>query len=143
MVESLLRSILRGALVPLLSLGSLAATPVAVVAQSAEVSPLAAPLIVAARVGDTNRLNALIAGGANHEFYPVFSFADVESFSFIIMNRWGQIVWEAEDITDRWDGKVNGAYVPQGIYVYSFSYSRGDGKRREVLGHVTFINLLE
>ena len=65
MVESLLRSILRGALVPLLSLGSLAATPVAVVAQSAEVSPLAAPLIVAARVGDTNRLNALIAGGAD------------------------------------------------------------------------------
>lgn len=84
--------------------------------------------------------NAFIAGGVNDEFFAVTTFADLNVLSFTIFNRWGQIIWETDDPAARWDGKVDGDYVPQGVYGYIYAYSNGAGKRIEKTGTVTFIN---
>jgi gliding motility-associated-like protein len=36
-----------------------------------------------------------------------------------LFDRWGNLVWATEDITEGWDGMVNGSPAPTGVYVYS------------------------
>jgi hypothetical protein len=59
---------------------------------------------------------------ANQLFEPVFSF-EPEHYEMIIYNRLGTKVWEG---SNPWDGKVNGKFVPVGVYIYNirvFNYS--------------------
>jgi len=58
----------------------------------------------------------------NQVFEPVFSFLP-EQYDMIIYNRLGTKVWEG---SQAWDGRVNGKYVPEGVYLYYlrvFNYS--------------------
>jgi gliding motility-associated-like protein len=41
---------------------------------------------------------------------------DVQDFHVEIRNRWGQLIWESEDIDGEWDGTYDGQKVPEGIY---------------------------
>jgi gliding motility-associated-like protein len=52
---------------------------------------------------------------------------DTDTFLLQIFNRWGQLVFESNDITEPWMGEhSNGAhYVPDGIYIYRFRATRG------------------
>lgn len=36
----------------------------------------------------------------------------------VVMNRWGQVVFESEGYLIPWDGKMNGEYLPVGTYYY-------------------------
>jgi gliding motility-associated-like protein len=61
----------------------------------------------------------------NQVFEPVFSFLP-QRYKLIIYNRLGTKIWEG---SQGWDGKVNGSYVPEGVYVYYLkisNYSKGD-----------------
>lgn len=58
----------------------------------------------------------------NQVFEPVFSFQP-EHYDMIIYNRLGTKIWEG---SQAWDGRVNGKYVPEGVYLYYlrvFNYS--------------------
>lgn len=58
----------------------------------------------------------------NRVFEPVFSLIP-EHYEMIIYNRLGNKIWEG---SDGWDGRVNGKYVPEGVYLYYlrvFNYS--------------------
>lgn len=62
----------------------------------------------------------------------VFSLADPQNcvftgYSFIMYNRWGNAVWQADDITDVWDGKSLFGEAPDGTYYYVFVYSYKPG----------------
>lgn len=62
------------------------------------------------------------AEAANRIFEPVFSFLP-EHYEMIIYNRLGLKIWEG---SQAWDGRVNGEYVTEGVYVYYlrvFNYS--------------------
>ncbi len=50
----------------------------------------------------------------NRTFEPVFSFLP-EHYEMIIYNRMGLKIWEG---TQGWNGRVNGKYVPEGVYLY-------------------------
>gem|GEM_PF-279163 len=41
---------------------------------------------------------------------------DVQDFHVEIRNRWGQLIWESEDIDGEWDGTYDGQKVPEGTY---------------------------
>ncbi|MCH2225241.1 MAG: PKD domain-containing protein, partial [Crocinitomicaceae bacterium] len=80
----------------------------------------------------------------------VFTFENfaqsVETFSCVIVNRWGVVVAELMDIQDDWDGKdKNGSVCNDGVYFYTYegtSYnvdSNGDKIRFEGQGNVTII----
>jgi gliding motility-associated-like protein len=43
---------------------------------------------------------------------------DIYEFNLLIFNRWGQIVWESNNIDVPWDGTYNGQIVPDGTYVW-------------------------
>jgi len=48
--------------------------------------------------------------------------AQLQSFSFSVLNRWGETVFHSDDITVGWDGNINGENAPVGFYVYKVSF---------------------
>ncbi|MCI5081215.1 MAG: gliding motility-associated C-terminal domain-containing protein [Saprospiraceae bacterium] len=57
--------------------------------------------------------------GFNDMFRP-FPFCFIERVDFKVFNRWGQVVFEAEDPDLNWDGKnFQGTDLAEGVYYYS------------------------
>ncbi|WP_159468613.1 gliding motility-associated C-terminal domain-containing protein [Dyadobacter sp. 3J3] len=42
----------------------------------------------------------------------------VNTFKMSIFNRWGQVIFQTNDINNSWDGMINGEKAPAGSYVY-------------------------
>jgi gliding motility-associated-like protein len=55
------------------------------------------------------------ADNLNGQFTP--EFMGVENYTLSIYNRWGQLLFTAEN--QGWDGTYNGKAVPEGMYVYT------------------------
>ena len=65
---------------------------------------------------------------------------DLESFSLLIFNRWGEVIWESYDSKAKWNGYYHGEKVPAGTYSWRVNY-----KDRETDGKTVqtgFINVL-
>jgi gliding motility-associated-like protein len=41
---------------------------------------------------------------------------DLYDFELLVVNRWGEIVWESKDLNAEWDGTYNGRIIPSGTY---------------------------
>jgi gliding motility-associated-like protein len=54
------------------------------------------------------------------------------TFQMRIFNRWGELIFESDDIAKAWDGRYKGTLVQQDTYVYVVEYETecGAGKRR-------------
>jgi gliding motility-associated-like protein len=46
----------------------------------------------------------------------------IGDFYFQILNRWGQVIYEASNQLVKWDGTQNGNELTEGIYFYTYSY---------------------
>ncbi len=60
--------------------------------------------------------------GINDEFYPVIYKTLPESFELLIFNRWGQLVFETNEIDASWDGTYKSEQVEIDTYVYKVTY---------------------
>lgn len=60
--------------------------------------------------------------GHNDLFKPIRA-ADIKKYQLTIYNRWGQIVFESNDVNNGWDGFYQGHRQPGGVYVWSVKYS--------------------
>lgn len=66
---------------------------------------------------------------------------DFQNFQLVLYNRWGELIWESNDVSAEWDGTYNGRIVPSGTYIWKISYKEkdNDGKRF----HTGFVNVLK
>lgn len=63
-------------------------------------------------------------GDAFNDVFEMSSSSDLAQFHLTIYNRWGQIVYESEDITHFWDGHlVNSKQAGSGVYYWTSSIS--------------------
>ncbi|PKP04951.1 MAG: hypothetical protein CVU11_02065 [Bacteroidetes bacterium HGW-Bacteroidetes-6] len=62
------------------------------------------------------------------------------SYSMRIFDRWGQMVFESENIENGWDGKFNGDFVVPGVYNYIIDVQYGDGLWHIFSGKVTIMH---
>ncbi|WP_118951575.1 T9SS type B sorting domain-containing protein [Taibaiella helva] len=79
--------------------------------------------------------------GVNDYFFPRQLLSRrVTRFSMQLFNRWGQVVFETQNIHGRgWDGRFNDKDQPQGVYIYQVE-AEIDGRRQErYQGNVTLI----
>ncbi|MFN0276566.1 MAG: gliding motility-associated C-terminal domain-containing protein [Chitinophagales bacterium] len=77
--------------------------------------------------------------GMNDQF-RIFVASDVFVENFIILNRYGQIVFEAENGASAWDGRHRGINCPEGSFFYLVSYYvAGDGGIQSRKGTVTLL----
>lgn len=60
--------------------------------------------------------------------------------SLQVFNRWGQLVFEAEDYANDWTG-INrlGEDLPDGAYFFVFQYTDEQGAAQQLKGHITLI----
>jgi len=72
--------------------------------------------------------NAFAPAGLNNSFRPVGNFISDAGYLFSIYNRWGQLVFESRQPSEAWDGKLNGSYVEQGVYVYILRFTTSTGE---------------
>jgi hypothetical protein len=71
----------------------------------------------------------------NQVFEPVFSFLP-EHYDMTIYNRLGGKIWEG---SEPWDGRVNGSFVPEGVYLYYMRVYNYSTDYTELSGSVTVV----
>ncbi len=79
--------------------------------------------------------------GENDYFLPrQFLSSSVATFQMQVLNRWGQMVFETQQINGRgWDGKLSGKDQPNGVYVYLIKVSFTNGASEAYQGNVTLL----
>jgi gliding motility-associated-like protein len=65
--------------------------------------------------------------GVNDEFR--ISYRSVVAFRASIFNRWGNLLYRWTDPARGWDGRVNGKFVPTGVYYVVVEYTDAQGKK--------------
>jgi gliding motility-associated-like protein len=83
--------------------------------------------------------NAIQLNGYNTAFYPKGTFIDTTLSSFVIYNRWGQIIYETKNINKGWDGKENNELVQSDVYVYRATIVGINGKTLYFDGTITVL----
>ncbi len=60
----------------------------------------------------------------------------VSKYNIKVYNRWGQVIFESDDVEKHWDGKVKGEQVPAGSYIYHVIITNMVGETTEKRGTV-------
>jgi gliding motility-associated-like protein len=63
----------------------------------------------------------------------------IVKMSFTIWNRWGQKVFETNDLKIGWDGKYRGILQPMDAYAYTLEAAFFDGTKTTKKGDITLI----
>jgi gliding motility-associated-like protein len=62
-----------------------------------------------------------------------------EDYTVQVFDRWGEIVFSANDPLLPWDGTFQGKALPAGVYAYRVEYRLPYQKNREVAGSITLV----
>ncbi|MFN5318385.1 MAG: gliding motility-associated C-terminal domain-containing protein [Bacteroidia bacterium] len=63
----------------------------------------------------------------------------VDQLKFVVYNRWGELVFETDDITKCWDGFYKGTEASSGIYAYNLYILQLDGNVVNKTGTITLV----
>jgi len=85
--------------------------------------------------------NAFTPGGnvKNPIFYAYG--LGIADFTMTIYSRWGQILFQSDDIYEGWDGTVNGTEAQRGVYVWTIQYTTDIDPTdvKKMIGHVSLL----
>ena len=79
-----------------------------------------------------------IKGPKANETFCVFSDC-VEQFKLVIHNRWGEKIFESEDIAQCWDGTFKGSEAATGTYAFNLFIRKIDGSQFNKTGTITLV----
>lgn len=84
--------------------------------------------------------NAYIPGSRySDSFKPSLRFIEVDSYQFSIFDRWGEVIFNTNDVLQGWDGTYQGKKVKTDVYVYLVKFKTSKGKEVEKRGTVTIL----
>jgi gliding motility-associated-like protein len=63
----------------------------------------------------------------------------IRDYHLIVFNRWGEILWESKDPSQRWDGNYKGLPAQQDVYAYHLNVTSWDEKTYRFNGTVTLL----
>ncbi len=73
----------------------------------------------------------------NNVFRPIVN--GEKSYSIILFNRWGEILWESKDKFESWDGKYKDEDAQQDVYIWHIKVTAYDGEEYKYEGTVTLL----
>ena len=76
--------------------------------------------------------------GKNDVFHVLFT-PDLDKFQMRIYDRWGQLVFEASDYTQGWDGTYKGIPQPTGVYIWFAEYNFTNKPTQAQTGNITIL----
>jgi len=65
--------------------------------------------------------------------------SEIENLHFIVVNRWGELVFESSSVEDLWDGTYNNEDAMDGTYSWQATYSNSQGQEVEKKGKVVLM----
>jgi gliding motility-associated-like protein len=75
--------------------------------------------------------------GLNDLFRPLAQ--SIQSASFFVYNRWGQLVFSSPDLSKGWDGTFNGVQQPIGSYAWYATATTITGEAKALQGNVSLL----
>ncbi len=84
--------------------------------------------------------NSFTPDATTNNIFKFYSKNKLRSFSLVIYDRWGQQVFQSNNISIGWDGTYKGKKCPTGSYVWIMSYERQeDSYLRQQKGNINLI----
>jgi gliding motility-associated-like protein len=87
--------------------------------------------------------NAFTPGGGdliNNKFMPIVKGEDPLKYSFMVFNRWGELIFETSYASQGWDGTYKGIMSKQDVYVWKVTCLDASSRElHEYIGHVTLV----
>jgi gliding motility-associated-like protein len=80
--------------------------------------------------------------GVNDRFAALYNCAEIRSAALRVFNRWGEKVFETNDLTNEWDGYYKGIAQPMETYIYYLNLEaieNNQNKAFNLMGNVTLI----
>ena len=78
--------------------------------------------------------------GINDTFGPIGKYFDLKSYSFMIFNQWGEMVFSTTDFYEQWDGKTkNGEIAPIATYGWIIRLVDMQGNNKVMRGSITLL----
>lgn len=77
--------------------------------------------------------------GLNNSFRPIMMDVLEEGYEFLIFNRWGEVIYQTNNLYDSWDGTYNGETVKDDVYVWKVLVRDQQSQEHEYNGHVTVL----
>ncbi|MBK6378485.1 MAG: gliding motility-associated C-terminal domain-containing protein [Chitinophagaceae bacterium] len=74
-----------------------------------------------------------------NETFGVVDNTALQFFSLQIYNKWGQLIFNSNDVTKKWDGTFKGKNMPNGTYVWMLNYTNIRGRKFYEQGTVMLI----
>jgi gliding motility-associated-like protein len=75
-----------------------------------------------------------------NEHFGVLTQCPVENFKMNIYNRWGQLIFVSNNLTDNWDGTYRNVAQPIGVYVFIVHYKDPyTSEEKAISGNVTLL----
>ena len=69
--------------------------------------------------------------GLNDVFKALTNSNDISEFRMLIYNRWGQQLFESDDVNRGWDGTYKAEPCPEGVYIWIISYKQAGNLKAE------------
>ncbi|MBI1837370.1 MAG: gliding motility-associated C-terminal domain-containing protein [Flavobacteriia bacterium] len=79
-------------------------------------------------------------GDGFNERLEFFNTVGIDKFSFVLFDRWGEVIYKTEDSGNKWDGTYKGQKVISGVYTYNVTYKYISGKTGKLSGYIEIIN---
>ena len=79
--------------------------------------------------------------GKNEKF-KAESVCELNSFELKIYNRWGELLFESDNINKGWDGTTNGTQAPESVYIFRITFeglANRNIKSETIIGHVSLV----
>lgn len=64
---------------------------------------------------------------------------EIAELRLMIFNRWGEMIFESNDMNSRWNGTYNGVPSPIDTYVWKVEATELSGYKRSAIGHVNLV----
>jgi gliding motility-associated-like protein len=76
--------------------------------------------------------------GTNETFFALG--VNIRAFKLEIFNRWGELIYSGDALSQMWDGSYVGKPSPDGVYTWKIEYSEViSDERHQIVGHVNLL----
>ncbi|MBI3141271.1 MAG: gliding motility-associated C-terminal domain-containing protein, partial [Bacteroidetes bacterium] len=65
--------------------------------------------------------------------------SEAEAYTVKVFDRWGQRMWETDDMEAAWDGTHNGLPCTPDVYLYVVRVRNAEGTEYEFTGTITLL----
>lgn len=83
--------------------------------------------------------NAFTPDGHRDNSYFSASFYGVDRASVTIFNRWGELIFESNEMDFKWDGTYQGIMQQDGTYTWKIAYITNSGREIKIVGHINLL----